>query len=429
MNKKNRVKAISQLLGILVCLTLLQAACAQPEGSEGSSISDNVTYGNGTPISDNGNGISETAKAHTITPNYRSVYLTSGNNEKFNVSFKNEGNETLTITPKVVTLYGGNNIVENWISISPTSATVESGAVQDFTVEVDTPKDAGSAYYQTAIAFTDDLLPNSPDYVNAMKLDISVQVSPKIELQSTYLSDTVVAEKEYEYRVKIKNVADEDVTIDPKVTGSSNLIVYSYGTSSNTVVSSDDSIVISAPSIIKAGEIASMTIKVPVLENATGSYNGNIDMNVDGKSNDGSNPQLNLYLRAIQQPTVPYVKTFNTKNKAPITIEVSTDYYSDQTMGMRISPEVEEPSFKIKMKLNSRSVRVSPSKIVQGNNINLGSSYYPAWALDDDTMYQNTNKHYVETFTVPGAVGKWELSILPENTETFGYTITSGKSK
>ena len=140
MNKKNRVKVISQILGILVCLALVQAACAQPEGSEGSSISDNVTYGNGTPISDNGNGISETAKAHTITPNYRSVYLTSGNNEKFNVSFKNEGNETLTITPKVVTLYGGNNIVENWMSISPTSATVEAGAVQDFTVEVDTPR-------------------------------------------------------------------------------------------------------------------------------------------------------------------------------------------------------------------------------------------------------------------------------------------------
>ncbi len=428
MNKKNRVKAISQLLGILVCLVLVQAACAQPEGSDGGSISDNVTYGNGTPISNNVNGISETAKAHTITPNSRSVYLTSGNNEKFNVSFKNEGNETLTITPKVVTLYGGNSIVENWISLSPTSATVDSGAAQDFTVEVDTPKDAGSAYYQTAIAFTDDLLPNSPEYVNAMKLDISVQVSPKIELQSTYLSDAVVAGKEYEYKVKIKNMADEDVTINPKVTGSS-YVVYPYGTPSNTVVSSDDSIVISAPSIIKAGEITSMTIKVPVLKNATGSYNGNIDMNVDGKSNDGSNPQLNLYLRAIQQPTVPYVKTFNTKNNAPITIEVSTDYYSDQTMGMRISPKVEEPSFKIKMKFNSRSVRVSPSKIVQGNNINLGSSYYPGWALDDDTMYQNVNKHYVETFTVPGAAGKWELSILPENTENFGYTITSGKSK
>lgn len=432
MNKNKRVKVISQLLGILICLALVQAVCAQPEGSEESLISDNVTYDNGTyenntydPVLNNGSGTSEAATVHTITPNYKSVYLTAGNSEKFNVSFKNEGNETLTITPKVVTLYGGNNIVENWISISPTNATVEPGAVQDFTVEVNVPKEAESAYYQTAIAFTDDLLPNSSDYVNAMKLDISVQVNPKIELQSTYLSDTVKAGNEYEYRVKIKNVADEDVTIDPKVTGSP-YVVYPYGTSSNTVVPSDDSIVISAPSVLKAGEITNMTIKVPVLENATGWYSGYIDMNVDGKSNDGSNPQLGLSLRAIQQPTVPYVKTFNTKNNVPITIEVSTDYY-DQTMGMRISPKVEEPSFKINMKLDSRSVRISPSKIVQSSNINLESSSFPVWALVDNAVYQNTNKHYVETFTVQGAAGKWELSILPENTETFGYSITLGK--
>ena len=51
-----------------------------------------------------------------------------------------------------------------------------------------------------------------------MRLDISVQASPKIELQTGYLSDTVEAGKEYEYKIKIKNVADKDVTIDPKVT-------------------------------------------------------------------------------------------------------------------------------------------------------------------------------------------------------------------
>ena len=95
----------------------------------------------------------------------------------------------------------------------------------------------------------------------------------------------------------------------------------------NTFTLSDDAIVISAPSVIKAGEIISMTIRVPVPENATGSYSGYIEMNVDGKANDGSGSQIGLNFRAMQQPTVPYVKTFNTTSTAPITIEVSTDTY------------------------------------------------------------------------------------------------------
>lgn len=449
MNKTNKVKVISQLLGVLLCLALIQAACAQPEDPDrnltfgnvtfGEVTFEDVTFGNVTyedgayedvtsetgsidenVIDDNVTGGNVTV--HTINPTYRSLYLMSGNSEKFTVSFKNEGNETLVITPKVVSMSSsGNNIIESWITISPTNATVESGAVQEFTVEVDTPGDAESAYYQTAIAFTDDLLPNSAEYVNSMKLDISIQASPKIELQTSYLSDTVEAGKEYEYRIKIKNVADKDVTIDPKVTS------YMYDFSSNKFALSD-AIVISAPSVIGAGEITNMTIKMPVPENATGSYNGYIDMNVDGKANDGSNPQIGLYFRAMQQPTAPYVKTFNTTSNVPITIEISTDSY-DQNAGLRISPENEEPSFNVKLKYNSHSVCISPTKITQSNNVNIGGYYFPIWALDNSTIYQNTSKHYVETYTISGAIGEWELTILPENTETFGYSITLGKSK
>ena len=69
------------------------------------------------------------------------MYLMSGNSEKFTVSFKNEGNETLVITPKVVSMYNsGNDIIESWITISPTNTTVEPGAVQEFTVEVNIPR-------------------------------------------------------------------------------------------------------------------------------------------------------------------------------------------------------------------------------------------------------------------------------------------------
>ncbi len=431
MDKTNKVKVIPRLIGILLCLALIQAAYAQTGESNDNLVFENVAYENGTYenailetglIDENvtdGNLIGENVTVHTINPTSLSMYLVTENSEKFTVSFKNEGNETLVITPKIVSMSNiENNTIENWISVSPTNTTVEPGAVQEFTVEVNVPKDAESASYQVAIVFTDDFLPNSTEYVNSMKLDLFIQASPKIDIQTNYISDIVKAGQEYEYKMKIKNIADKDITIDPKVNR------YTYDNSLDTFVLSDDAIVISAPSVIKAGEIANMTIKLPIPENATGSYNGYIDMNVDGKANDGSNPQIGLYFRVMQQPTIPYVKTFNIKNDVPITIEVLTDTY-DPAIGLRISPKNEEPSFEIKLKHNSSFVSIYPTKITQSSNVNTGEYYFPAWALDNNTMYQNTSNHYVETYTVSGAVGTWELQIMPKNTESFEYSIIS----
>jgi hypothetical protein len=64
-----------------------------------------------------------------------------------------------------------------------------------------------------------------------------------------------------------------------------------------------------------------MVIRVPVPENATGTYDGYIGMNVDGTGNNGYEPQLELYLTVLQQPSDPYIKTFSTKNADPIIIE------------------------------------------------------------------------------------------------------------
>ncbi len=435
MNKNNRVKVISRFLGILLCLILIQSACAKQEVSEEILISEDATYEDVT---------NENATVHTINPTYHYTYLVAGNSEKFTVSFKNEGNETLDVTPKVVPLPDtGSSINESWVTISPANATVEQGSVQEFTVEVSVPKDAESAAYQTAIAFTDDLQPNSTQYVNSMSLYVSVQANPKIELQTTYLSDVVKPGTEYEYMVKIKNVADKDVTIDPKVTSYPYGIYYSTSSStvrpidgeaivapssSSTFGLSNDEVIIEAPSVIEAGEIVNMTIKVPVPENATGYFDGYIDMNVDGKTNDGSNSQLSLYLRAMQHPEVPYVKKFNTTSSTPITIEVSTDSY-DQTTGLRISPKIEEPSFNVNLKCNSCPICITPSKVIQTSNVNIGENYFRLWAMDEKPIYQNANKHYAETYVIPGKTGEWELSILPQDMETFSYSITFGETE
>ncbi len=245
------------------------------------------------------------------------------------------------------------------------------------------------------------------------------RLSRRSSFRQVTVSDNVEVGKEYEYQIKIKNVAENDITIDPTLND--------YKSNSGyTQAFGNDAIEISAPSTIKAGEVITMTIKVNVPENSTGAYDEYIDMNVDGKVNDGSTQHISLYFNVWQQPVVPYVKTFSTKTNAPITIEVSTDNY-DSAMGLRISPKDKSPSFSLGLILNSIPVNMTFVKSAESGNVNIGSNY-PIWTMENGNIYQNYGSHYVETYKVPGAIGNWELTILPKNTNNLGYSITIGDS-
>ncbi len=422
MSKSTALKAIFQLLCVLLCLVPIPAAFAQPEELNGNVIYENGTYENVTPYS--GVIITEGPIVHEINPYYYDDYIQQGKSNNFNVSFRNNGNEALDIKPKIVPApYTNSNLSESWVTISPTNITVNAGEEQNFAVGITIPEDEDGGRYEASIAFTDDIDPNTSQYVNVMYLSVGVPIIPKLEVQTSYLSDTIEPGKEYEYAIKIKNVADKDVTIDPKAT------TYGmYDGSFNTFALSDDAIVISAPSIIKAGEITNMSIFTSVPENATGAYNGYIEMNPDGKENDGSAPQIGLSFVVERPPAVPYVKTFNTMTADPITIEVSTDAYG-LDMLPRISPKKEEPSLELNLKYNSSPVNMTLVKTTQSSNVNNEGYNFPIWAMDDSMTYQSYNNHYVETYTIPGAIGDWELSILPKNTNSFDYSITVGNSK
>ncbi|MGB9940297.1 hypothetical protein [Methanosarcina sp.] len=429
MSKSIALKSVSQFLSVLLCLVLIPAAFAQPEELSGSIFYENETYENCTiPEPEI---IDEDYTVHFIDPSYYYVYLMPGDSETFNASFRNDGSETLDITPKVVASpYGYYNLDESWIKISPANMTVSPGINQDFAIEVSVPEDAESGEYQTQIVFTDDIYPvysdpvyiqedTDPQYVNVINLGISVPVRPKLELQTSYISDTIEPEKEYVYGIKIKNVAGKDVTIDPKIVN--------YDEYSNQPAFSDDIIEISAPSTIKAGEIDDMTFRVPVPKNASGSYNAFIEMNADGKENDGSVPQITLSFTVDKQPSVPYVKTFKTVNANPITIEVSTATYDPDTP--RISPEKEMPAFEMNLKCDSSPVNLTLVKATESGTVYAQGYSFPIWSLEDGSGYQSYNTQYIETYKVPGAIGAWELTILPKNTNSFDYSITVGDSE
>ena len=412
MSKSRGIKAASLFVGVLLCMVLVQTAFAQPESNE---TIQNATIQNATIQ----NATIQNAVANIIDPQSYYTGLTAGSATQFTVSFTNEGSEALVLTPKAVAVpNSGKNIDESWITISPANTTVAPGSVQKFNIDLNAPGDAESGEYQTIIAFTDDFLPTSTQFANSMNLQLSVQALPKIQLETQYISDTIDAGKEYEYKIKIKNVASKDVTIDPKIPVNSNYYDPTYIPAFNS-----DAIGISAPSIIKAGETANMTIKVKVPKNVTGRYYGNILMNVDGEvtPNYMNTPQMNLDFTVFKQPLVPYAKTFKTVNKKPITIEVSTDTSDNPWLQ---SPKKEKPSFELKLKRNKKPVNMNFVKSIESGSVSIGGGYSSTW----DDNYQNYGTRYVETYTAPGAVGNWELSVLPKNTQNFGYSITVGDS-
>lgn len=431
MSKSTALKSAFQLLSLFLCLVFIPAACAQPDELTGS-IAENVTCESSTTpelVTDYGN-----YTEHSINPTYNFISVMPGDSETCTVSFRNEGSETINVAPKAMAVPNSFYIIdEDWITISPSNVDVEPGMEQDFKVEVNIPEDAESGEYEAQIVFTDDVYSyeyedpeyiqenTDPQYVNVMYLGISVPVRPKLELQTSYVYDTMEPGKEYVYEIKIKNVAGKDVTIDPEVTKYD-----CYGFPCSEPAFSDDIIEISAPSIIKAGEIAKMTIRIPVPEDASGTYSGLIEMNADGNENDGSVPQINLDFTVTKQPLAPYVKTFTTTTSDPITITVSADV-SDSGSSVRVSPKKEEPRLEVNLKFNSNPVNMNLVETTQSGYVYSQWYNFPVWSIEDDSNYESSGGN-AETYKVSGAIGTWELTILPENANSFSYSITVGDS-
>lgn len=447
MSVSTKLKSTFQLLSLLFCLVLIPIACAQPAELTGAvaeqqtiagqqavaeqAVAEHAAYGRSATsemLGDYGN-----YTVHSINPTYNYICIMPGDSKTFKVSFRNEGNETINVAPEVMdSPYSYYTLDKSWIKISPASVDVEPGKEQDFEVEVSVPEDAESGEYEALIVFTDDVynyenvdpeyIPDAePQYVNVMYLGISVPVSPKLELQTSYLSDTMKPGEEYVYEIKIKNVAGKDVTIDPEV------MDYGYcGYPYDQSAFNNDIIDISAPSVIKAGEIAKMTISIPVPKDASGYYNGLIEMNADGNENDGSVPQISLSFNVVEQSSAPYVKTFTTTTEEPILISVSTDSYTGSSV--RVSPKIEEPSLDVSLKYNSKPVDLTLMETTESGYIYSQWYSFPSWSIENNSNYEGSNGHE-KTYKVSGAAGTWELTILPKNTESFSYSVTIGDSE
>lgn len=383
-----------------------------------------------------------------VDPAYKHLEIKPGDSINFTVTVENKDNKTIELKPKpIITPYTENFINESWISISPSEKALKPGEKQEFQVKVDIPKDADLGSYAVLLALTEkvpegDVAGPYSNFPGTMQLNIQVWVKPSIQILTPYVNDLVEAGKNYTYEIKLRNTGSKDITISPELTKD---MVYSMGMPEQAF--GDDAIRVEAPDKVKAGQTAIVKLTLAVPATAKGSYSGSIDLNIDDPGVREYEGMISLNFRILPVPEKPYENTFEAGTDGPITLEIRANQYGYglyTTGGNRNLT----PSFNVSL-IDPSGNKVTPTFVdtkYSGSVTIVDDAYpqpfyfasYPFFRGEgsmaatggietkNQGSYQGGTTTFIKTYTAPGAVGKWNLSIFPENTENFDYTVTIG---
>ncbi|MDW7727205.1 MAG: hypothetical protein SCH70_08895 [Candidatus Methanoperedens sp.] len=370
-----------------------------------------------------------------ISPRYGNLRLQPGENKEITVTIKNKENKAVSVKSNIVAPPYSEYILEKeWITVTPDSAELPAGESRKFTIKATIPEDATAGYYNAQVAFTDEVIPTPypqpfPNYIHQFSLSIDLWAPPVLQIMTPYISDQLEAGKEYDYEIKIKNTGDTAKSINPKI-GNDGMYYGPFG--SMTAAFNDDAITITSPQSIPAGATVAVKVHVKVPSDSKGRYNGVIELGLDDPSiNRFGQGGVQLNFNIWKQPTEPFVKSFTMEKDAPITIEISSNYFGDiyrlaMLAGGQGTKNTKEPSFETSLKDSSGNVELNITKTVIKGTVSMGGEI-PPWEIESSGIYQQMGTQYLETYTVNGHAGEWELSVLPSNTETFEYTITIGE--
>ncbi len=402
------------------CVYIFVLACAMLTGLAASS---EVVIENPVPV-----GVPDQASMPNFTkleiiPQYGNFMLQPGESKEMTVTVRNKEEKAVSVKPNTVsTPYNQYNVDPEWISVKPESAKIPAGESQKFTIKVSVPSDATSGNSGAQIAFTNETMPMPypmpvPSYVHVFQLSLDIWTKPKIQIAPQYIYDSLQAGEEYDYEISLKNIGKEAINIDPKLSDDN-----PYGPI--PVAFTNDAITISAPSKVPAGatEIVKVHIKVP--EDSRGSYNGGINLNIDDPSIREYEGRVQMNFNVWRQPTEAFVKSFNMKEAAPLTIEVSSGYSNPYPFGMGTNKK--QPSFQTNLVGPDGNVDLKVTKTVIKGGISMGGEM-PPWEIDSKGIYQESSIQLIETYTANGSKGEWKLKVLPNNTERFDYSITIGE--
>jgi hypothetical protein len=384
-----------------------------------------------------------------VDPAYKYLELKPGDSKNFTVTVENKDNKIIELKPKpVITPYTENFINESWISISPSEKALKPGEKQEFQVNVDIPKDADLGNYAVLLAFAEkvpegDVAGSYPNFPGTMQLNVQVWVKPSVQILTPYVNDLVEAGKNYTYEIKLRNTGDKDIAISPELTES---VVYSTGISQ---AFGDDAIRMEAPDKVKAGQTAIVKLALAVPATAKGSYSGNLDLNIDDPGIREYEGMISLSFRILPVPEKPYENTFEAGTDGPITLEIKANQYGyglyttggnrnltpffnvslTDPSGNEVTPVLVNTKYSGSINIVDDTYSRPSYSLPYMSSIAAGGVKMGNVETKNQGIYQGGTTTFVKTYTAPGAVGKWKLSIYPENTESFDYTVTFGAAE
>ena len=325
-----------------------------------------------------------------------------------------------------------------------------------------------------------------PNFPGTMQLNVQVWIPPTVRILTPYVNDLVEAGKEYTYEIKLRNTGNQDISISPELTQEGGVIYYrnadsstvspptessstassskeSSPTESSSTVSSsaasssaassiappstglsqafgNEAITVEAPEKIKAGQTGVVKLKLAVPANAKGSYSGSLDLNIDDPGIREYEGKVPLSFHILPVLKEPYETTFEARTDSPITIAITANQYGyglytaggNQDLIPSFNVNLKDPSGKqiiptLVSTKSSGSINIVDDTSAQPRPLlEISSKFMGSMETYNQGSYQGGTTTFVETYTVPGAAGKWTISILPKNTENFEYSITIG---
>lgn len=414
---------MSKYISIIVAVLLLSMFAGTGSSNPLPMTSPAIAYGQNQKAVEVMPPIDPGMTKLSIWPQYANVRLQPGESKDTIVTVKNNDNKSINVVPKITAMpYGPYVIGNNFVTITPNNVDIPAGESVKFTVNVTVPQDAilGSSNVQISFAndtvgILDPIPMSMPTYSGAFQLSIEVWKPPNLQISTPFINDQIEAGKEYDYDIKVKNIGNSAVTIDPILVSD----MY-YGPAGMPLTLTEESIIITAPDSIPSGSIETINVHVIAPADTVGYYNGYIDLTPDDPSVVQGEARINIGLSIWKQPIEPYVKSFIVEKVVPITVEVSSYYnifpYSNTARGY--------PSFDTSIVGPDGNADLNITKTVIKGNVNMGIDK-PLW--DNTKTYQETGNQYLVTYKTNGSPGEWKLNILPNNTQGFDYSITIGE--
>lgn len=368
-----------------------------------------------------------------MMPSYMNFVVEPGEKKEMTVTVRNRDTKSVHVQPMIRQQpYGGPYGAESsWFMITPASADIPAGESAKFTVTTTVPEGTVRGSYSSMLIITDEAYPTPypqpyPNYIHTLGLSVSVASSPVILISTPYISDQLESGGEYRYTIDVKNKGKTPLALNARIGDESYPSYGPYGPQAPPLDAK--SFTVSGPFNLPPGQNGTITLKVNVPRNASGYFNGNVDLGIDDPAIRMEENRIQLNFQIWKQPGGGFSKKFLVTSQEPISLELSsampmmmpvTEAGTPRDMPRR------EPSFDATLTgPDGNANLVLVEKVIKGS-VNLGGD--PMLANGDRPgQYQETGTQYIFTYSAQGKPGEWTLAVMPRNTQSFEYKISQG---